>query len=294
MESSIDNLHSYFFTDSGSFEKLSNMDSSHVVVFLYKGRQNYEIPILDNLHVEAVCKTVAKHLQFRPASLNLFSVRLKQTQGPAVWLPSCFKFETDKSYNVEFRMRYKIPSLTELSRLDENAFDYVFHQVRSDMLQGDIMDISQDQTKPEALGLCVIDMLRAMHEDKKTLEDIQNNYKQYIPKSIYKQHKFFLKKKIFESLGRLMNSEAATNMRYIKEQYISQVEELTIRYFAEEFYAMMYRQDEYPATIRVDPYHPEQPGVSVAYIGKQNVIDYDFHHIEKKVPVSRQYQIMIS
>jgi Janus kinase 2 len=249
------------------------MDSCNVLVFLYKGSKKFEIPICENLNGEDVCKSVAKHLKFRPASVNLFSIRLKQTQGLGVWLwlPSSFKFEPERSYNVEFRMRCKIPTLTELSRLDENAFDYVFHQVRYDMLQGDIPDISQDQTKSEALGLCVTDMLRSIHEDDKTLEYVQHNYRQYIPKAIYKQHKFFLKKRIFESLARILNSDASKNMKYIKEQYISQIEELAPRYFAEEFYAMTYKQEEYPATIRVDPYHPEQPGVSVAYIGKQNV-----------------------
>ncbi|XP_035702306.1 tyrosine-protein kinase JAK2 isoform X2 [Folsomia candida] len=244
------------------------MDSCSVVVYLYKGDRNFEIPILESLHAEDVCRTVAKFLQFRPISLCLFSIRLKKS--PDIWLPSSFKFQPDQTHYVEFRLRFKIPCLTDLNRLDENAFDYTFHQIRHDLLQGHIPDISQDQVKSEALGLCVTDMLRLIQEEAMTLDYIEANYKQFIPKSIYRQHKFFLKKKIHDTLVKLVERSRPQNSNYIKEQYISQVEELAPRYFAEEFYAMTYKQAEYPATIRVNVYHTKEPGVSVAYMGKHN------------------------
>jgi len=245
------------------------MDSCSVVVYLYKGQKNFEIPIVENLNAEDVCKVVTNHLQFRPVSFSLFSIREKKPS--TIWLPPCYRFEPSTTYQVEFRLRFKIPVLTDLSRLDENAFNYVFHQVRHDLLQGEISDISQDHTKSEALGLCVTDMLRQIHEEGVTLEYVENNYRLFIPKTIYKQHKFFLKKRIHDSLVKLLAHDRPKNLKYIKEQYISQVEELAPSYFAEDFYAMTYKQDEYPATIRVDPYHCDQPGVSIAYIGKHNV-----------------------
>lgn len=183
---------------------------------------------------------------------------------------------------MEFRLRFKIPSLIDLSRLDENAFDYVFHQIRNDLLQGKIPDISQDSVKSEVLGLCVTDMLRLIQEEATSLAYIETNYKQFIPKSIYKQHKFFLKKKIHDTLVKLVENSRPQNSKYIKEQYISQVEELAPNYFSEEFYAMTYKQDEYPATIRVNAYHPTEPGVSVAYMGKHNVSQWPT--LEKSQP----------
>lgn len=245
------------------------MDSCNVVVFLYKGERNLEIPILDPLYAEDVCHAVAKHLQLRPITLHLFAIRLRKT--PEVWFHPAFKFDSSQTYYVEFRLRFKVPSLVDISRMDENAFDYIFHQIRHDLLQSRIPDISQDRVKPEALGLCVTDMLRLIHEDTLTLDYIQANYKQFIPKTIYKQHKFFLKKKIHEALVKVLANSKPQNSKYIKEQYISQVEELAPRYFTEEFHAMTYKQEEYPATVRVDVYHPTEPGISVAYMGKHNV-----------------------
>jgi hypothetical protein len=253
------------------------MDSCNVVVHLYKGDIKYEIPILESLYAEDVCRTVAKYLQFRPITLYLFSIRLKKS--PDLWLSPCFKFESDQTYYVEFRLRFKIPSLIDLSKLDENAFDYIFHQIRTDLLQGKIPDISRDSLKSEALGLCVTDMLRLIQEEALSLDYFETNYKQFIPKSIYKEHKIphFLKKKIRETLVQLLSNSRHKNSKYTKEQYISHVEELAPGYFSEEFYAMTYKQDEYPATIRVNVYHPEEPGVSVAYMGKHNVSTHQTH-----------------
>lgn len=247
------------------------MDSNSVVVALYKGCQNFEVPIPENLTAEEVCKLVAKFLKFRPISLTLFGLCMSKASG--IWLPSCYRFDGSRGYRAEFRLRFKIPSLTDLSRQDPNAFDYIFHQIRHDFLHGDIHEILQEHRKSEALGLCVTDMLRAVLEDDLSQDQVENNYRQYIPKAIYKHQFFFLKKRIHENLSRLVNQAQGcqTDTRFIKEQYISQLEEIAPNYLAEEFHAMTFKQDEYPATIRIDPYHSEQPGISMTYIGKANV-----------------------
>lgn len=247
------------------------MDSNSVVVTLYKGYKNFEVPVTENITAEDVCKSAAKFLKFRPISINLFSLCLSKSSG--IWLPACYRFDGSQGYRVEFRLRYKIPSLTDLSRQDPNAFDYIYHQIRHDMLHGDIPQILEDSSRSDALGLCVTDMLRSVMEDNVTVDQIEKNYRQYIPKVIYKHGLYFLKKKVHDHLTRLVGQAQGnhTNPKFIKEQYISHFEEISPTYLSEEFHAMTFKQDEYPATVRVDPYHNEHPGVSMTYIGKTNV-----------------------
>lgn len=247
------------------------MDSNSVVVTLYKGYKNFEVPVTENLTAEEVCKAVVKFLKFRPISTTLFG--LCQNKPCGIWLPSCFRFDGSQGYRVEFRLRFKIPTLTDLSRQDPYAFDYIYHQIRHDMLHGDIPELLLESRKSEALGLCVTDMLRTVLEDKISQDEVEKNYREYIPKVIYKHNLYFLKKKVHDNLTRLVTQAQGyhTNTKFIKEQYISQLEEIAPSYLEEEFHAMTFKKDEYPATIRVNPYHCEQPGVSMTYIGKTNV-----------------------
>ncbi len=49
---------------------------------------------------------------------------------------------------------------------------------------------------------------------------------------------------------------------------------------------MAYREEEYPTTVRIDPFRAESPGLSMAYVGKQNVsygIHFEFEHSFGKV-----------
>ncbi|CAG7733213.1 unnamed protein product [Allacma fusca] len=243
------------------------MDSNGVVVHLVKGNRKFEVPITPQLSAEDVCVTVGKFLKFRPAIMHLFGIRYLKSD---TWLPPCFQFDSNVNYDVEFRLRFKLPFFTELSRLDENAFDYCFHQVRHDLLKETIPDVSRDQTKNEVFGLCFTDMLRAITEEGLTLETVENNAEDYIPRTIHKKHKWFLKKKIRKSITALLEADKNHDARFLKEQYLSQMEELAPHYLAQEFHALTYKEEEYPAAIRVDPYHPDQPGVSISYIGKQN------------------------
>ena len=245
------------------------MDSSGVTVFLYKGGKHYEIPLVSTLTAEDIVFTVAKYLGFRPISLNLFGLRIQKRMN--LWLPPSYKFDTTKSYQVEFRMRFKLPTLNSLSRLDENSFDYLFHQIRYDLLNGQIPEFCLEQYKPKALGLCTTDMKRVILEDGLNRDDVVNNYRQYIPKSIYKQHFWFLKRKIQENIPRSFSADHGRSVKYLKEQYVNQTENLAPGYLAEEFTAMTYRDEEYPTTVRIDPFHAEHPGLSMVYVGKQNV-----------------------
>jgi len=247
--------------------------SSIVSVFLYKGQKRLDVPIPTPMTAEEVIIFVAKYLEFRPVSLHLFAIRTVH-KNTTSWLPLNYKFTTTKSYQAEFRMRFKLPSLSSLSRLDVNAFDYVFHQIRHDLLHGLIQEFCQDEYKPQALGLCATDMIRAILEEGRSREEVLKNYQQYIPRSIYKQHFLFLKKKLHDHIYKMLPVDTppqSVSLKYIKEQYVSHAEDISPTYLTEEFTAMAFKVDEYPTTIRVDPLNKDIPGISMAYVGKLNV-----------------------
>lgn len=247
--------------------------SFNVSVILYKREKPLDVSLqnhLTDLTAEEVIFTVAKYLNFRPISLQLFALR-KIQKNSNVWLPLNYKFVSSKSYQVEFRLRFKLPMLTSLSRLDENAFDYLFHQIRHDLLKGKIPELCQDEFKPQVLGLCATDMIRVIVEDGRNREEVLKNYRDFIPKAIYKQHLFFLKKKLHDHIHTTLEPTQNISSNYIKEQYVSHVEDISPTYLTEEFSAMMLKDTEYPTTIRVDPLNKLAPGLSMTYVGKQNV-----------------------
>ena len=116
-----------------------NTEQGILVVHLYKEKEKLEVPVKagETLTAEDVCIRVAKNLNFRPITLHLFGLRTLQ---PELWLPDCYVFTAGRNYEVEFRLRFKVPTITNLSRLDENAFDYIFHQVRGDLLQSKVLE----------------------------------------------------------------------------------------------------------------------------------------------------------
>ena len=123
------------------------------------------------------------------------------------------------------------------------------------------------------------DMLRVIQEDKTSLEVVEANFRQYVPKSVYKKYSWFLKGKIHQQLQNLLGDGRKRDPKFVKEQYLSQVEELAPSYLCETFHALTFKEEEYPSTIRIDPYHTEHSGVSVAYIGKNNVKYLLYHAI---------------
>lgn len=90
--------------------------------------------------------------------------------------------------------------------MDKYAFNYCFHQMRADFLNGNILEILK--LKDSALGLAVADMLRMMLEQNMSLDAVQKDYRSFLPKEINKNYKFGIKKPIQRAL-----MEARTNCK---------------------------------------------------------------------------------
>lgn len=219
------------------------------------------------LSAEEVCQTISRQLQLRPITVNLFALRIRDSTQD--WLPPNFTFAEDQALALEFRLRFKLPLLSNLNRMDENAFNYIYHQIRYDLIHSKIC--GQDK-EAQVLGLCVMDMARAIEEKELSQGDIEARCKKFIPKDIWNRHLFFLKKAVLQHLN-AFRSQPHT-ITFLKESYVSRVEDMAPGYLEEKFHSMMYREDKFPATIRINPFHSTMPGISISHIGKQDVSSY--------------------
>lgn len=93
-----------------------------------------------------------------------------------------------------------------MKQLDKNAYDFFYHQVRHDVLHNAIPEIAYPKYKNDILGLCVIDMFLEIIENHKTIEELNKNYKKYVPKEIWRNHSVFAKRKIESSLRNINRS----------------------------------------------------------------------------------------
>lgn len=152
-----------------------------------------------NLTAEDVCIILCKQLVIGPAARHLFALRIS---GKNVFLMPAATF-TEKNNVLDLRIRYKVSSLDKLRKLDLKAYDYYFHQARSDALENKIPEILHEKYQRELLGLGITDMYRVMLEKDIPRETVQNDYKKYIPKEVIKRHAFFIKRPIRETLAKI-------------------------------------------------------------------------------------------
>lgn len=94
--------------------------------------------------------------------------------------------------------------------MDKRTYDYYYDQVRYDVLQNNIPEIEYPKYKNDILGLCVTDMYVEMIENKKSVEYLKKNYRNYIPKELAKHHSIFAKKEIENSLRAIKNKNHDT------------------------------------------------------------------------------------
>lgn len=101
--------------------------------------------------------------------------------------------------------KFQVPKISELNTLDKSSYDYFYHQVRYDVLNNRIPEIEYPKYKNDILGLCVTDMYVEMIEKNKSVDDLLDNYQNYIPKEFYKYHKIFAKKEIKHTIKGIKN-----------------------------------------------------------------------------------------
>ena len=74
-----------------------------------------------------------------------------------------------------------------------------------------------------------------MVEKNISRDAVVSDYKKYIPRECIKKHSFFIRKPIYNALGKITGHNAP----FVKEQYLNQFETIAPNYLHEEYKALM-------------------------------------------------------
>lgn len=162
-------------------------------------KYSVSVPFNKTTTAEDVCVTLCKQLEIGPVARHLFALRVTDK---GIYLKPSAEFGP-KNPSFDLRIRFKPASVQKLKKIDIKAYDYYFYQVRQDVLENKVPDIVYDKYRKELLGLGITDMYRVMLEKNIPKETLENEYKKYMPKEVFKRHFFFLRKPIHNYLGQL-------------------------------------------------------------------------------------------
>ena len=225
---------------------------------------------------EDVCIELCKQLGVGPVARHLFALRLHEKEKDKtsqIWFsPNCDLRESVYTKHVyDFRIRFKVPTVDRLKKIDIKSYNYYFHQVRHDLLGNNISDLSYDKHKWELMGFGVSDMFRVMLEQGVDRQIIESDYKKYIPREVFKHHYFFIRKPIHDSLGTLIEN-GNRDVWYVKGEYLRQFETMAPNYLSEEYHGLTDEAGEIrPVELKVNPFHKEEPGIMISYEGTKQV-----------------------
>lgn len=235
-----------------------------------------EIPVTINTTVEDVIIEASKLLNIGPVARHLFGLRVMSITNDHLWLsPSLFILYAKSEHHVyEYKLRYKMPDVKRLKSIDRHAYNFYFYQVKSDLLKSKVTGLCYDTYKRELIGLGVADMYRAILEEDKSRETVEHNYKQFMPKEVVKQHMFFLKKPVQDTLKKIINNNTVDThyVSVIKESYLEQFNSIAPDYLEEEYKALHNENGcSVNVTFRVNPFHTEMPGVRMCTENRKEV-----------------------
>lgn len=234
-------------------------------------KDGIKVPIQEATMAEDVCNEIARILRIGPICRHLFSLRFHATK---IWLYPSFKMQDAKSTTFDYRLRFKVPKLSRLKQIDLEAFNYYYHQVRRDVIENHVPDITYEKHKGELLGLGVTDMYRVMIDEKISLEQVEADYKKYIPLSLFKNHFLFIKPKIHTHLSKIRISKDQDGW-FVKEEYLRMFEHIAPNYLSETYNA---EGSEHPkqkiVLLDVNPFHKEEPGIRCRFDGRDEEWKY--------------------
>lgn len=208
------------------------MTNNFLNIHLTTDKTPLSIPFNENTCAEDICITLCKEFAIGTIARHLFALRI---YGKHVFLQPFAKVIDQRSTDYDFRIRFKPACLQRLKKIDIKAYDYYFHQVRTDVLDNKIPDLIFEKYRKELVGLGITDMYRVMLEKDIPREVVENDYKKYIPKEVIKRHAFFLKKPIHDNLGKIKKS--GHDAWYVKSEYLKQLDIMAPEYLAEEYKA---------------------------------------------------------
>lgn len=87
--------------------------------------------------------------------------------------------------------------------LDKNGYNYFYHQVKWDLINEKIPELEYPNHREKVVGLCVTSMYIQMLEFNTSVDELEKNYKEYVPAKYLKKHLFFIKKRITKELRQI-------------------------------------------------------------------------------------------
>lgn len=171
-------------------------------ILLYTNNEYRDIPYGVDDTCEAVCRELCRDLGIQPIANLLFSLRIK---GSTNYLPGCRSVLPNVKY--EFRLRHQVPTLSEFKKMDKNAFNYYFHQVKCDLINNAITELEYPNHKDKVVGLAVTSMYIEMLEKHISVDELERHYENYVPKKHIKKHRFIIKQKISNELRNIKNMD---------------------------------------------------------------------------------------
>lgn len=135
-----------------------------------------------------------------------------------------------------FRMRFRVPDLDrQLPEIDANSHKYLYHQMRYDMLHELIDEIRYPNHKDKVMGLAVMDMLIDKEEQQLNAQAVEKAYKNYLPRNLLREHRFFVRSKICTRFVQLIRIKPTVD--HLKWHYVHQIWNLAPSYLTEQFKA---------------------------------------------------------
>ncbi|XP_054727303.1 tyrosine-protein kinase hopscotch [Anastrepha obliqua] len=211
-------------------------------IFNYEDLKDYEFA--NSLTCEDICLSLCRQLKILPTTRLLFGLRVLDSENEWAIPGNSLK----RGVRYCFRMRIKVPNIdTQLKNLDKEAYEYLYWQIRYDIVNEKIPEIRHPEKKDSVMGFAVMDMSIDLEANstaaerleknykREIIEQIENNYKRYLPHTLLKQHKYFVKSKI---CGFFRNvREKKIGFTEFKFYYISEVCKLASNYLMEMYVA---------------------------------------------------------
>ncbi|XP_068154154.1 LOW QUALITY PROTEIN: tyrosine-protein kinase hopscotch-like [Drosophila tropicalis] len=263
--------------NSGAFTQqevgiTSSPNDGKITVYIYTSEK--PMKFATTLNCEEVCTEICRELKIKPLVQLIYGIcerpdlsskpkpktKSKSNKNASLnrigfWpLPGeCL----DSKLSYCFRIRFRIPEMErQLQRLDPVSYDYLYYQMRHDMVHEQISEIRYSDHKDMILGLVVLDMLIdlqiVLERDKAAKElginsdsramAIVNAYKSYLPRSIRKNHGIFTYFPLRKSFRKIKEKQFTLDQH--KFHYISSICSLAPNYMIMDEY--MVSVDAFP------------------------------------------------
>lgn len=176
-----------------------------IFVLIYSTNEFQTINFGSRANAESICFDICKDLKITPAYSPLFGLRIHNVG--AFVAPSQPVVAGER---YEFRLRFQVNDLKEMKSKGGFAHDYLYWQIKSDLIALSIRGLEYPNLKDQVAGLCVTIMYVDKLEKELSPEQLMSNYRKYVPAKYVKEHSFFIKSILAKKLKETIKGEFAS------------------------------------------------------------------------------------